>query len=94
MKLTPVKDRDLITKVAERKAHYSNLSALIDEFIASGEVMMEVDNGGYSKSSSCTTVINHAIKNKRVGGVRARTYDGKTYIFRTDLERKNNERFD
>lgn len=88
MKLTPVRDKSLITQVT-RKTHYSNLSALIDEFIASGEMMVEVDNSGYSQPSSCTNVINNAIRNRHVGGVCARTYNGKTYVYRTDLE--NNE---
>ncbi len=83
MKITPVRDKELIARV-KGKPFRSRIREVIEEFMASGETMAEVDNSGYATPWICASTIAQAIKNARIGGVAARTYKGKTYIYRTD----------
>lgn len=83
MKITPIRDKELITTVT-RKHFRSQIRGVIEEFMASGETMAELDNSGYVTPWVCASTIAQAIKNARIGGVWVRTYKGKTYIFRTD----------
>lgn len=85
MKITPIRDRELIAKVTG-KTFRSQIRGMIEEFMASGETMAEVDDSGYATPYICASTISQAIKNARIGGVCARTYKGKTYIYRTDAE--------
>ena len=83
MKITPVRDKELIATV--RGKHFRSwIREVIEEFMASGETMAEVDNSGYATPWVCASTISHAIKNAHIGGVAVRTYKGKTYIYRTD----------
>lgn len=88
MKITPIRDRELIARV-KGKHFRSQIRCVIEEFMASGETMAEVDNSGYATPWVCASTISQAIKNARIGGVSVRTYKGKTYMFRTD---ENDER--
>jgi len=84
MKFTEIKNEKLIEDVIRKRKGWSDVRAMIEEFVKSNIKMAEVDNSSYSSPAGCTSAIKTSIKSARIGGVDVCTRDGKTYIFRTD----------
>ena len=87
MKLTPIKDEKTIKEILTNRKFYSNVRETIEEFINSGADMAEIDNSGYNSAFSCTGIFNKRIKEDKIGGVKCMTHNGKTYIYKTVLEK-------
>ena len=87
MKLTPIKDEKTIKKILAKRKFYNNVRETIEEFINSGANMAAIDDSGYASASSCTGVFNRRIREDKIGGVKCMTHKGKTYIYKTELEK-------
>lgn len=60
---------------------------MLEEFVASGIAVAEVDSSEHKSAASCAASIKQSLKRFKMGGLEAKTINGKVYIInRTLLE--------
>lgn len=58
---------------------------MLEEFVTSGIAVAEVDSSEYKSVASCVSSIKLSLKRFKMGGVEARTINGKAYIINKTL---------